>query len=249
MASGPKSTKGGGGKGLRQGRLTDLSRERIARREAGEKPLCNSPLVGQGGKPNPKRCKQPAGSGTDHYGFGSCSRHAGLMKSAKVTAAREAVAVEVIEYKRFYGVKGEISFEEGLVEEFQRSVGVVRWIEEKLAKWDPGQEQDEVLSWDEGTGLPKLLEVHHGFRSVTIADTEHAAWMRQFLLERQHLARVAKMGIDAGIAKGILQVYQRQAEMLNAIIRETLKRLGVGGDDRLPQILPEVIREVTARSA
>lgn len=232
--------------------VTDLSQRRLDQRKAGDKPVCGSPLAGSNieGHENyqkGKTCHRPAGSGTDHPGYGGCSWHAGNMPSAKKTAARERAKETVDAVRddmRFYGVKVEIGFEEALVEELQRSVGIVRWIEAKLARWG---ELDQDSKWDATqTGLPPLLAEHYSFRSVVISDTEFAAWLRQYHLERRHLHAVAADGIKAGIAKSMVLVYQQQADVMNAVIRKTLAALGVGEDDRLPQILPTVIREVTA---
>lgn len=241
----PKSARGGGGKTARKG-LTDLAKERVARRLAGEKPTCNSPLAGEGGKPNPKRCRQPAGAGTDHLGTGACSRHAGRMGPAKVVAAREEVAYQVETYKRFYGTRPDIGFEEALLEELQRSVGVVRWIEDKLSRWG----LDDSDKWDSSeTGMPKLMRILPGEYSFTVTDTEHAAWLRQYRGERVHLYKVAHAGVQSGVAKEIVKVYQRQADMLYLIIKRVLGVYGIADDDKLQNVLPTVIREITAKPA
>jgi hypothetical protein len=133
--------------------VTELSQSRLDARKRGEKPVCGSPLAGSK-DPNSEKhgrtCKRPAGAGTDHPGYGNCSMHAGLMPAAKKTAARERAAETVEKAKdamRFYGVHTEVSFEEALLEELQRSVGIVRWIESKLATWgaeveDPWSAED-----------------------------------------------------------------------------------------------------------
>jgi hypothetical protein len=235
--------------------VTELQAKRLEQRKAGEKPKCGSPLVGskiEGHKNYGKTagCQRPAGSGTDHPGYGNCSWHAGNMPSSKVGAARER-AHETVEKMRtdmaFYGVRIEISFEEALMEELQRSVGIVRWIETKLGQWGEWDRDGNDI-WDASeTGMPPLQREVHGFRNTIVADTEYAAWLRQYQLERRHLHAVAADGIKAGIAKQIVVLHQQQADAMNQIIRETLNRLGVDpGDDRLPSILPAVIREVTA---
>lgn len=236
--------------------VTDLSQRRLDQRKAGDKPKCGSPLAGSNVKGHKnygkgKTCDRLAGAGTDHPGYGACSWHAGNMKPAKVTAARERAYEQVENMRdsmRFYGVAIEIGFEEALLEELQRSVGIVRWIEAKLSRWGEPQAEGGNWKWDSSdTGLPPLLREVHGFRNVIIADTEYGAWLRQYQLERRHLHAIAADGIKAGIAKSMVVVYQQQADTMNAIIRITLERLGVGDDDRLPTILPEVIREVTSK--
>lgn len=234
------------------GTVTDLSRRRLRQRETGETPRCGSPLANSkkpGSDKAGKTCTHVAGWGTDHLGYGPCKLHTGQMPTGKKVAARERAEEAVEDYKRrmtFYGEKVEISPEEALLEEVQRAVGVVRWIEAKLGQWG-GEHGDR---WDASeTGLPPMLESYESIRSVTISDTEYAAWLRQYTMERQHLARSAKMCIDAGIAKQVVQIYQRQADVMHMVIRRTLVELGVGEDDRLPTILPRVIREITSGKA
>ncbi len=235
-------------------KVTDLSQRRLDAVRAGEKPLCGSPLRGSKNPDNPtygKTCKQVAGTGTDHYGSGTCSRHGGNMKPAKVTAARERVATTVQQYKddlTFYGARASISFEEALLEELQRSVGIVRWMEEKIGQWGAPKKDGDDWKWvSDDTGLPPLQEMYAGFRAITIADSEYQAWLRQYSWERRHLAQVAKDGIQAGIAKNMVVVYQQQADLMNRVLRESLRRLGVqDGDDRIHEILPAVIREITS---
>lgn len=244
--TGPKSERGGGGSSRRHGKLTDLAQERVTRRLAGEKPTCNSPLAGESGKPDAKRCKNPAGAGTDHLGTGACRLHAGSMGPAKVVAAREEVVYQVETYRRFYGDKIQIGFEEALLEELQRSVGVVRWIEGKLSKW--GLKDDD--KWDSNaTGMPNLVRILPGEYSFTVTDTEHAAWLREYRNERMHLFRVAHAGVQSGVAKEIVKVYQRQADLLYLIVKRTLGTYGIADDDTLHHRLPEIIREVTAKTA
>lgn len=232
--------------------VTELSQSRIDARKRGDKPKCGSPLAGSkdpNSEKHGKTCQRPAGAGTDHPGYGNCSMHAGLMPAAKKTAARERAAFEVDKMRtdmRFYGVHVEVSFEEALLEELQRSVGIVRWIEAKLADWG---EDGKIEQWDAtDTGLPPLMREVHGFRNTIVADTEYAAWLRMYQLERRHLHALAADGIKAGIAKEILVLHQKQADAMHAIIAETLRRLGVAdGDERLPMILPTVIREITGQ--
>lgn len=234
-------------------KVTDLQQRRLDDRARGAKPKCGSPLMNsrvKGHKNWGKTCQRPAGAGTDHPGFGTCSWHAGNMSPAKKSAARERVAHEVNEFKRFYGSRVEgISFEMALLEEMQRSVGAVRWIEDKIASW--GGDLGDA-KWAAGdTGLPPLTAEHHGFRSITVSESEHQAWLRHYLLERRHLADICKAGIQAGIAKSIVELHTRQAELMFAIVTRALAEIGgiKPGDSRVAVALPRIIREVTGASA
>ncbi|HEU5046141.1 MAG TPA: hypothetical protein VFT75_18620 [Nocardioidaceae bacterium] len=232
--------------------LTPLQQKRVDAVLAGQNPLCGSPLVGSktaGHKNFGKTCRQPAGAGTDHPGSGTCSRHTGRMAGPKIGAARERVAVEVVRYKKFYGERAQVDFGEALLEELQRSVGVVRWIEDKLGQWGETLDDSGQLvppKWNSNDlEMPPLLAEHHSFRSVTIADTEYAAWLRMYQIERRHLHQVAKDGIASGIAEKMIRIYQQQADTMYQILNTALVRLGVQDTDRIVTVLPAVIREVT----
>jgi hypothetical protein len=169
------------------------------------------------------------------------------MRAAKVAAAREKMELEVREYRRFYGSRVEgISFEEALMEEMQRSVGVVRWLEERIAQWGQDWESGE---WRPGeTNLPPMITEHHGFRTLSISDSEFAAVLRHYLLERRHLADLTKAGITAGIARSIVELHQRQAELLHQILSTALAELAPDAAEQVPLVLPRIIREVTANA-
>lgn len=230
--------------------LTLLQEARVEAMERGEKPLCGSPLANSKDpkhKNYQRTCRRPAGYGTAHLGSGTCSWHAGTMASQTKAAAREIATAEVRQFKRFFGDRAEVSFEEALLEEMQRSVGVVRWMEEKIGAW--GMDFDG-LEWKPGqTNLPDLMTEHVSFRAMTVSDSEFAAWLRLYQIERRHLAQVSKAGIDAGIAKDMVLIYQRQADAMQRILLATLREFGVTDTERIAAVLPRVIREVTGRTA
>lgn len=188
-------------------------------------------------------CPEMAGGGTDHPGYGPCRGHGGTSASGKMSAARERAFVQVAELKRasrFYGQVIQISAEQALQEEVGRSVGVVRWIEDKIAQWGAVV----PIKLNEETGLPPLIEMVEGFRAVAIGDSEYAAWLRMYQIERAHLARVAKACIDAGLSAKMVGLWEMQADMMYKIITLTCEKLGVD-PDRLPAVMPQIIEAVT----
>lgn len=229
--------------------ITLLQQTRVEARERGEKPRCGSPRIGSRDPEHANfglTCKRLAGEGTQHLGTGLCSMHAGMMPSQQKAAAREEVAFQVRQYRKFYGDRVDVSFEDALMEELQRSVGVVRWLEDKISAW--GQDFGDQ-EWKPGeTGLPPMSQEHIGYKTMAISETEYAAWLRHYLLERKHLASVATAGINSGLAKEMVTIYQRQADFMNRIILLTLREFGIPDDDgRLHVILPRIIREVTGK--
>lgn len=179
------------------------------------------------GIPNGRTCTQMAGFGTDHPGFGRCRFHTGLTHVGKKVAAREAGK----EYARqFYGGAIDITPEMALLEEVRRAAGIVRWLEAQIGKWNAED------------GLPKMIDV--GFKGSS--PTDEAEWLRLFLEERKHLAKVATMAISAGIAERHVRLAEQQGDLIAVAIREILNRLGVAESHAkmLPTVVPMVLREV-----
>lgn len=186
-------------------------------------------------------CKRPAGYRTDHPGYGLCVYHAGQTpagkKSAATIAAKEAVE-DVRKQMVVYGEKVDISPEQALLEEVQRCVGVVRWIEAKIGNWSD-------VAVDPETGMLPLMRDVYARNNTVITDTEHAAWLKVYQFERQHLARTAKMCIDAGISERIVKLAEQQGDLIFRVLRECLSRLGLADNPQLPLLVPVVIRELT----
>lgn len=83
-------------------------------------------------------CLAARGWGTDHVGFGRCKKHGGKTPTGQRHAALErarAEAEKVRQAQTFYGRRAAVDPEQALLEEMQRSVGVVRWLESAIAEW------------------------------------------------------------------------------------------------------------------
>lgn len=115
------------------------------------------------------RCTNPRGGGTDHLGFGRCKNHGGASENGKKHAALERARAEAEKVRRaqlFYGRRVAVDPEQALLEEMQRSVGVVRWLEQAIHEWGEFErfaaelaETDPAPDNDEGkTAAEKLLD-------------------------------------------------------------------------------------------
>lgn len=147
-----------------------------------------------------ERCKQPAGYRTDHLGYGQCIYHGGNSPALKTHAKKERLEHEV----KTMGLPREIPPEQALMEEVYRSAGVVAWVGEQVSGL---QVQDVFHLTDMGT-LPR-------------------AWVDVYRREREHLAKVAKMAIDAGIAERHVRIAEEQGRMLAAAIQKILGDLNL----------------------
>jgi hypothetical protein len=94
------------------------------------------------GEWNGRTCPNGAGSGTDHPGFGRCAQHGGRSPNGRKHAALLAAQAEVAarrEAMRFYGRRVRIDAAPALLEEMERSVGIVRWLEDMIAEWNAAE--------------------------------------------------------------------------------------------------------------
>ena len=118
-----------------------------------------------------------------------------------------------------------------LLEEVQRTAAIVHWIESKMRDW-----ADELID---------LQETHPGQFSTTVAATNEALWYAVYQRERAHLAKVAKLAIDAGIDERKVQLAEAQTDIMVRIIDAAFDRLELSNEQaaKVPTILGEVIRE------
>lgn len=214
-------------------------------------------------------CKRPAGDRTDHHGWGGCWLHNGNTPSGLKWAAR-LKAEHLLEERRaaymFYRVEmPEVTPEEVLLEEVQRSSAIVRWLEEMIDQWrvepagvdaelrelieaqDPDAPDEtpdlDGLTRSPRTGLPQLGTVVYFKNGGTVAPTEVAAWLRIYGEERDRAVKAAKTAIDAGIAERLVRIAEREVDVMVAVLRATLEELGV---PVTPQVGVVVARQLRA---
>ena len=162
-----------------------MGRKTQHRAAAGAEQLC-----GRGTK-NGGTCKQPAGAGTDHVGYGACRFHAGNAPAQRTAAIREATQTEAERWA--YAQEFQILPEDALLWSVRLSAGAVTWLRSQVERKDdwgtsPHQRQD-----------PDKLE------------KSRLAWMAAYGDERDRLAKTAKMAVDAGIARRQVELAEAEA--------------------------------------
>lgn len=189
-------------------------RERVKERKTGRenKPMDVSILC------NAKRkdgtyCRKPKGWGTNHPGYGKCRYHGGSTRNHGIAAAREMA----MERMRTYGGPIEIDPHEALLQEVKRSAGHVKWLGDLIGKFESHED---------------LKQYSH---AATNRDTKEtiftwerpAVWVQMYQDERQHLAKVCKMALDAGVAEKQVQIAETQGQIMAAGIQLLLEGLGL----------------------
>lgn len=193
---------------------------------------------------NPENyCTFPSGYGTSHSGFGFCKHHGGNTRAGSLGAAREWGRL-LLKNTKFGGDLKEIpdvTAEEALLEEVRRSVAMVRWLEDRIGTFAP----EELKGQPAGLGgLPTLVtETSRG----AATSTDVAAWMLLYREERQHMVRVAKTAIDAGIAERMVRIAEDQGRTLAMAIKAVLDALGLTPDQArmVPNVVPGILRQVS----
>lgn len=149
--------------------------------------------------------------------------------------SRKRAVEEIRATARFgnFPIPADMSPVDVLVDELKRSAGFCFWIESKMAEWpdDLVDLQTENID-DKG--------------SMQVATNNKALWMDVWQRERAHLARVAKMCIDAGVDERRVQLAERQAEVMFSLINEAFEMLRLTPEQKanVPKIMPALIRRV-----
>ncbi len=214
--------------------------------------------------PPQANCKQPAGYGTDHPGFGYCKFHGGNTPAGKKAGAkavgRALIAThraEIINAERTGGHREDpynnITPEEALLEEVRRSVAMVRWMEERIGMWElpslseltdnPSAGGGEMETADGLGGLPKLMA--ETMKGTPLATDAHS-WLILYREERGHMIRVSKLAIDSGIQERMVRIAEQQGQMLTIAIKAVLASLNLTPEQMLqvPTIVPDILRQV-----
>lgn len=165
---------------------------------------CGSKLSGD----PTKTCNHPAGAGTDHLGWGKCKWHGGNSKSLKVAAAREEAA-ELVRVLRA-GQPFIIDPDQALLGEVHRTAGVVAYLENLIGSQ---LNVDDIIYLTEEGYKPR-------------------AWHDVWLKERAHLAKVAKMTLEAGVQERAVKIAEEQGQLLATVIKNILGDLALTPEQR-----------------
>jgi hypothetical protein len=204
-------------------------------------------------KPDPNRkgdhttCRNRAGEGTDHPGYGHCKFHGGTTEAGRKSAAR-SYGRDLIEREkaRFGGDRqllDGVSPEEALLEEVRRSVAMVRFLEDAIAKWQ--MDADPNIPSSSTGGLPRLVdETSRGAASFT----DEREWLMLYREERKHAAQVSSLAINAGLAERMVRIAEKQGEVMATAIQAILTHLNLTPqqEELVPQIVPTIIRQVAS---
>lgn len=164
-----------------------------------------------------------------------------MPKNGVTTAAGRKRAVEEIRATARFGnfpIPDDMSPVDVLVDELKRSAGFCFWIESKMAEWDDDLVELQTENIDDKG-------------SMQIATNNKALWMDIWQRERSHLAKVAKMCLDAGVDQRRVELAEKQASVMFMLINEAFDMLKLSPEQKqaVPQIMPALIRQLALPKA
>jgi hypothetical protein len=166
--------------------------------------------------------------------------HAG--QSGALAKQRGKVALEMVTY----GGPVEIGPEEALLQELYRTAGHVAYLSRRVAELD----EDELV-W----GVVEETDRPPGDRAMGGVETKRKAVPHALLVlyqkERDHLAKVSKAALDAGVSERVVRVYEQIAASYVEVLERVLDRLELapGERERVPELMREELRVLMGGAA
>jgi hypothetical protein len=144
-------------------------------------------------------CGLPAGARTDHPGWGRCAHHAGSTPSGRAFAAKEAAKAEAARL----GVEAPLDASEGLELAIRLVGGEVAFLREQIRRLTAELEDDDPRH--------RAVAVHP--LALALSDAV------------DRLARISKLGVDAGLDERRLALDAVVVERLAGAVRAALSEV------------------------
>jgi hypothetical protein len=172
---------------------------------------------------------QPCGT-SPVQGTTTCRMHAGkrLEVVKQEVATRRALAELELD--------GEANPLDELLNEVQRAAAAVRWLADKVNSL----EDREITH-----GITRTVQHADGSRDVT-ASAAVNLWVKMWQEERDRLARVCKLTLDAGVDERRVRLAEAQGRMIVDVIRATLLDLHVEDTDEVHEVVSRHLRAIGA---
>jgi hypothetical protein len=176
-------------------------------------------------------------------GFDVCRWHGGSTPSVVEQSLRAKAMREYAEWSNTFGIPVAIGPEEALLQEIARTNGHILWLQEKIVTSDPKEfassawlyrrSVDSTIRWDDATERA----AEKAFEGV---------WLDLYQKERQHLARICQIAINAGIEERKVRLAERQAEQVGQAMMMLIRKLGL--DPAEPSVRAAAYEALTAAS-
>jgi len=191
----------------------------------------------------PVVCMRNAGSNTDHPGKGFCDYHDWKVTQDTKNEPMQVAALraEAARRSEFLGKPKPTDPHMALLEEVQRSAGMVEWLRETIA-----QRAEVLEKAKEANPSADDIDVRLGADGVLIQYTlkdgaKPSAWMQLYNEERAHLIRACTAAIKSGVAERRVRIAEQQGQLIVAMFQAFIHdpELGLTPDQimRAPQLI------------
>lgn len=185
-------------------------------------------------KESGERCRNGHGPGGK-----VCGRHGGKAEQTKRAAQGRVADAKVRALVATYGLPIKISPEQAILDEVHRSAGHVAWLEQVVHALEP-----EDLIW----GVTKTKQGGEDYG--TTEEAVPHAFLKLYLTERAHLAKVCADAIRCGIEARQVELAEQQGAMVAQAVKAILEDLQLTAAQRalIPTIVPQHLRELALRN-
>lgn len=187
-------------------------------------------------------CRQRAGWGTDHKGFGPCKNHGGTLQTVRDRQMGAMLVADAMKLIPAFGEAVEQNPEQALLDLVSQSAALVSFYGEQVNKLAEKELPDTVAGtfmravqgYEQGSGLfgPEIAVDKDG--------TEHIIGekLRGMVVlwneERDRLSKYAKTALGAGIERRRVELAERYGERIVVVVNNVLVAMGIP-PDRLPE--------------
>jgi hypothetical protein len=183
-------------------------------------PRCGANLAGG------RTCRNVAGMGTDHLGFGKCKRHLGCVEQVAKAAYKEMAADYVNSAPIMLHEPIELHPIDAIMEVIKRRAGFIRWLEHKIeAEGEHGLHQEALTT---------------GIKSPSV-------WVKLLNDEQVELVKASAIALNAGVAERQVRLAEQQGQLIFVALKAALDQLGL--TDTQQAMVSAVMRRVLTQVA
>ena len=189
-----------------------------------------------------------AGSGTDHHGRGLCDYHDWTVENEVGRQSKQVQSARNEAYRQvqFFGLSVFTDPHTALMDEVQRSAGIVEWLRQKLLTMAEALEEQNRASggrpYDED-GHPVLSENDLLVQFTPKNGQQPSAWWVLYQDERKHLVATSVAAIKAGVAERRVKIAEQQGALIVAMIFAFIHDTELGLTPEQIQKAPALIRK------
>jgi hypothetical protein len=189
------------------------------------------------------RCQLTAGHGTDHPGYGSCSRHGGSTAAGRKSAAMQMARHDL----RVMGVPIPLDPHEAIELCIARAAGELAYCDARIAEL---RDADAAIIADETITDHQALDrdggVHDLHDEQRSTNARLHIWITAGHAAEERLHRYAKAAAAMGVAERQVRIREGQLDQLAAVVNAVMAELVAAG---LTDDLRRLARDSFARHA